>query len=254
MNIRVPELAGALNFRDMGGYATGEGRLVRWHKLYRSGTTHALLEADLAELGNRGIRYAYDLRSNHERREYPNRLASISNIHYSFQEHEEVPGDIRRLLGSAQVSVADSRRMMIGLYRQLPYTSLDAYRSLFAHLIAGSLPLVFNCAAGKDRTGVAAALILSALGVPFETILEDYLLTNQFFARSCEILLQGKAANVFASLDRQIWEPLMRVDAEYLQSTFDELNTAHGSVEQYLSTRLGVGKVELKQLRSHLLE
>jgi len=146
--MRIPKLIGALNFRDMGGYRVAAGRTVRWNTLYRSGTTHAMTADDIAQLATKGIRYAYDLRSNTERREYPNRLTEIANLAYRYRDHDRIPGDIKRLLASPGVCAKDARQLMISVYRQLPYDFRDAYRSLFQHLVAGNLPLVFNCTAG----------------------------------------------------------------------------------------------------------
>lgn len=251
---RVPELEGALNFRDLGGYRSADGRTVRWHCVYRSGTTHALTVGDIARLGAQGIRYAYDLRSNQERREQPNRLRDIANLEYRFRDHDHLPGDIRRLLKSPEARAEHSHQVMLDVYRTLPFEFADAFRILFRHIADGDIPLVFNCTAGKDRTGVAAALMLTALGVPRETVFEDYLLTEQFFEQSCKLILRERAMPMLATLDRAIWEPLMRVHPEYLEATFEQLASSHGSVEGYLRDQLGLDAAQLESLRSRLLE
>lgn len=251
---RVPELEGALNFRDLGGYAAAEGRTVRWNIVYRSGTTHALTGADVARLGARGIRYAYDLRSNNERRTHPNRLRDIANLDYRYRDHDHLPGDIRRLLKSPDVRAEHAHQVMIEVYQKLPSEFEDAFRALFLLLTNGNLPLVFNCTAGKDRTGVAAALLLTALGVARETVLEDYLLTSQFFDRSCELILNEGGAELFTAVDRTIWEPLMRVHPEYLTAMFDHLDVTYGSVDHYLRDQLSIDAARIDRLRAHLLE
>jgi protein-tyrosine phosphatase len=251
---RFPDLAGALNFRDMGGYLAVDGRRIRWKRLYRSGTTHAMTGADLEHLSAGGIRYAYDLRSNGERRYQPNRLTSIDDLEYRFLDHDRISGDITRALRDSEALPEHSRNMMTSIYRRLPYDFRDAYSELFQHLANDDLPLVFNCAAGKDRTGVAAALILTALGVPRETVLEDYLLTDQCFDRSCELILQGTRKHPFAGVKREVWEPVMRVDGAYLTAMFEQVNVSHGSVENYLAQDLGVGDQTLERIRHHLLE
>jgi protein-tyrosine phosphatase len=251
---RVPDLEGALNFRDLGGYRATDGRSVRWHCVYRSGTTHALTAGDIARLGAQGIRYAFDLRSNKERRDQPNRLRDIANLEYRFRDHDHLPGDIRRLLESPETRAEHTHQMMIDLYRTLPFEFADAFRTLFSHITDGDIPLVFNCTAGKDRTGVAAALLLTALGVPRDTVLEDYLLTGQFFERSCDLILREGTMPLLATLDRTIWEPLMRVHPEYLEAMFERLTSSHGSVEGYLLDQLGLDAAQLEALRSRLLE
>jgi len=252
-NNRIQELEGALNFRDLGGYAAADGRTVRWNTLYRSGTTHALTPTDIARLGALGVRYAYDLRSNKERRDQPNRLRDIANLDYRYRDHDDLPGDIRRLLRSPDARAENSHRVMVDVYQKLPYEFVDAFGALFELLLNGELPLVFNCTAGKDRTGVAAALILTALDVPREVILEDYLLTGEFFERSCELIL--KDGGLFlASMPRAVWEPVMRVHPDYLRGMFDQLQASHGSVRGYLRDLLRLDDTDIDKLRSNLLE
>lgn len=252
--VRIPRLEGALNFRDLGGYRAADGRTVRWNCVYRSGTTHALTPADVARLGLQGIRSAYDLRSNNERREQPNRLRDIADLAYRYRDHDHLPGDIRRLLKSPDVRTEQTHEVMIGVYRTLPYEFADAFRALFQLLADGEVPLVFNCTAGKDRTGVAAALLLTALGIPRDAVLEDYLLTAQFFDQSCEMILKPGGAPLFGSLDRAVWEPLMRVHPQYLDAMFEQLLTTHGAVEGYLRDQLGMDAEHRERLKSQLLE
>jgi protein-tyrosine phosphatase len=254
MNPRIPNLAGALNFRDMGGYPTIDGRRVKWNQLYRSGTTHAMTDEDLQYVFASGIRYACDLRSNSERHHQPSRLSGIANIEYSFRDHDRPPGDLSRLIKEPNASRERTRERMRMLYRDLPYEFRDAYRELFVKLANGQLPMVFNCTAGKDRTGVAAALVLTALGVPRATVLEDYLLTEQFHGQCCEMILRGRSAGFFEGIAREIWEPMMRADSAYLDDMFDQLDTAHGSTLCYLAQELGVDHTMVVRLRSQLLE
>jgi protein-tyrosine phosphatase len=254
MNLRIPNLVGALNFRDMGGYPTMDGRRVKWNRLYRSGTTHAMTNEDLQYVFASGIRYACDLRSNSERNHQPSRLSGIADIEYWFRDHDRPPGDLSRLIKESSASPERTRERMRMLYRDLPYEFRDAYRELFVKLANGQMPLVFNCTAGKDRTGVAAALVLTALGVPRESVLEDYLLTEQFHEQCCEMILRGRSAAYFGGIAREIWEPMMRADSDYLDAMFDQLNAAHGSAVCYLSEELGVDEAMVGRLRSQLLE
>ncbi len=254
MTTRIPPLAGALNFRDLGGYFTQDGRSVRWRILYRSGTTHALTAEDLQVISDSGIRYAYDLRSNRERSKYPSRLTEIANLRYRFRDHEQLPGNLKQLLRSADGRPEHSRRRMLSMYRQLPYEFQAPLQSIFRHLIDADLPLVFNCTAGKDRTGVAAALIFAALGVARDAILEDYLLTAEFFERSCEVLIGEVNGGSYEGVPREVWEPFMRVYPEYLNAMFDELDASHGSVARYLGAQLGIDGAALERLRDNLLE
>jgi protein-tyrosine phosphatase len=254
MTTRIPPLVGALNFRDLGGYLGADGRKTRWNTLFRSGTTHAMTPEDVALLSAYGIRYAYDLRSNEERRAYPTRLREIAELEYRFRDHDQLTGDIGRLLNSPDTGAEHSRQFMISMYRRLPYEFEGAFRSLFQFLSDGDLPLVFNCTAGKDRTGVAAALVLTALGVARETVLEDYLLTEQFLDRSYQLVLGKNNMTQFGGTDLVLWEPLMRAHPEYLNAMFDRLQESHGSVEGYFRERLAIDAKTLGPMRDNLLD
>ena len=85
-------------------------------------------------------------------------------------------------------------------------------------------------------------------------MLEDYLLTSQFFDRSCELILSEGGAELFTAVDRTIWEPLMRVHPDYLTAMFDHLDVTYGSVDHYLRDQLGIDAVRIDRLRAHLLE
>ncbi|MGD0503569.1 MAG: tyrosine-protein phosphatase [Steroidobacteraceae bacterium] len=249
---RIPPLTGALNFRDMGGYPTATGGATRWGCLYRSGTAHALTDADLTWLTGRGIRFAYDLRSDGERRQHPNRLQDLVDLNYRFVHHDRITGDIAKSLRAAGTRAEDTRRTMLAFYRALPFAFKDSYRTLLMHLADGDLPLVFNCSVGKDRTGVAAALILSVLEVPRSLILEDYLLTEQYFERSCD-LFAAEYQDLFNGVAREVWEPLMRADADYLQAMLERLQAEHGSVVGYVQSELGVTEAQIARIRSNLV-
>ncbi len=247
-------VAGGLNFRDMGGYAAADGRTVRWNCLYRSGTTHDMTTEELRVLAAKGIRYAHDLRSNAERELHPNRLSGLAGVEYWCRNHDQLSGDLVRLMGQPNVQAEQGREAMLTLYRDLPYDFRDAYRELFMSLADGRLPLVFNCSAGKDRTGVAAALVLTALGVPRVSIVEDYLLTEQCYEQLCQMLIRRDGTEGLTNPASAIWESMLRADAAYLGAMFEQLEAAHGTAERYLSDELGVDTLVIERLRGHLLE
>jgi protein-tyrosine phosphatase len=254
MTIRILELQGGLNFRDLGGYPTTDGRSVKWKILYRSGTSHAMSLRDIHLLSALGIRFAFDFRSNEEREAHSARFTLIPDLYYEYQDHHHVAGDIRRLLESPNARPDDSHDLMISMYRQLPYDFRKPLQRLFQMLEQGNLPLVFNCSAGKDRTGIAAALVLSALGVSRDVIMEDYMLTEHCFDQSCALLLNQSNMRLFERIGREVWEPLMRVHPNYLNAMFDRLTDSHGSVHNYLAEVLGVDANVAHRLRNQLLQ
>ncbi|WP_030540867.1 tyrosine-protein phosphatase, partial [Sphingobium sp. DC-2] len=121
-------------------------------------------------------------------------------------------------------------------------------------LAAGKVPLVFNCSAGKDRTGVAAAIILSALGVPMEEVIADYMLTNDSIGELAGILEQEPEYSRWVAEQPEVAYPLLRAEPEYLQRTFSILETRHGGIEGYLTGRLGISSAEIATIRALLLD
>src|SRR5262249_3642708 len=144
------------------------------------------------------------------------------------------------------------RSMMSSFYQQMPTRYREAYRELFARLVRGDIPLVFNCSAGKDRTGVAAALVLSALGVPRAGSLNDYALSEPCVDFMAEIARDdgqntghGQAPSDFSrfrKLPREALQTLMRSDPVYLEAMLTSLDTSHGGVLPFLDEELGVGE------------
>ena len=172
---RLP-LEGASNFRDLGGYETEDGRTVRWRKVFRSGAMDRLSDGDLTQLHELGLRTICDLRHSEEQTIHPTRVAPQAppTIH-SLPIRPRVAGNYRERIEADDPDAGDlARDYMTEAYRCYVRDHAEAYRGLMQQLAEpANHPLVFHCAAGKDRTGFGAALILMTLGVPEETIFED---------------------------------------------------------------------------------
>ncbi|HKT71657.1 MAG TPA: tyrosine-protein phosphatase [Steroidobacteraceae bacterium] len=261
-------LQGGRNFRDLGGYSTQEGRRVRMRRVYRSGVLAYLTDEDHAHLCELGIRVVCDFRAPNERTREPVRWrdAQILHRHWDYDQRTvNLRGMLVGLVGSESLDAAKlvpdiTRRAMLKLYRAMPTRLQEPYTWLFRQLIAGELPLVFNCSAGKDRTGVAAALILTALGVPREQIFADYMLTSQVVDLE-KVLFSSPIASVgiddhgyLTKIGREAREPILTVHPEYLEAMFEQLATDFGSTESYLEKHLGLGPRQLSALRAQLLE
>ncbi len=170
-NQRLLPLEGGRNFRDLGGYRTEEGRLIRPSIIFRSGTMHNLTDNDHAYLAKLGLQTVVDLRTTEERAAEPTTWPddAVEHLHFDY-EMENSMGDLREQFLKQRAQPDDVRKAMIGMYRSIAYDHADQYRELFGRLAGGHLPLAFHCSAGKDRAGTAAALILSALDVPREIV------------------------------------------------------------------------------------
>lgn len=236
-------LQGASNFRDLGGYATADGRITRWRQLFRSNHLGHLTAADIEVVRSLGVRSAFDFRGLEERAEAACGLAEIT-VH-SLPIEPTVVAALRARLAAGALCAADALEIMRDSYRNYVRCNTHSFRALFAHLQDDSAPLVIHCTAGKDRTGFACALVLYALGVPDEIIAEDYLLTNRFYRRD------------FSSgtdLPEDVRQAIGCVEASYLAAGFDAIRADYGDLESYLQQGLGVGSAERAALKARYLQ
>ncbi|MFJ9613854.1 tyrosine-protein phosphatase [Streptomyces noursei] len=241
---RSLHLASAPNFRDVGGYRTGDGRWVTMGVLYRTGDLHALSDADLATLQRLGIRTDLDLRMPYERAEAPDRTPAGARYISANVLGQDVKGDL-------PATAAASRRMMADSYRLLVSkpSALNGYRSLFQLADApGSSPLAFHCQGGKDRTGWGSAALLAALGVDRATVMRDYLATNDYLAAQNAATLARQTPETAARL-----KPILEAKAMYLNTAFDEVKARFGTFDRYLRDGLGLTDQDLARLREALL-
>lgn len=250
---RVLPLEGGLNLRDMGGYSTADGRRVKYRMLYRSGMMSMLTEADERHLAGLGILTVCDLRSPSERSHTPNRWCEPAGVHYWSRDYGETTGVLAEMLRGSSPTTDLMHQGMIELYRELPIDHAPSYRFMFERLLAGYAPLLFNCSAGKDRTGVGAALILGALGVGRDEIFEDYLLTNRYFDPERLIGRFGEHGERFRKIGAEVVRPLMVAHADYLAAMFDSFERDHGGFDAYLAG-LGVDTAARARLGDLLLD
>jgi protein-tyrosine phosphatase len=251
---RVIPLEGGLNFRDLGGYRGASGRLTRWRCLFRSGTTHLLTPTDLERVAELKIRAVMDLRSQSERQEHPHGLCREPKMMYSAHDYESVAGNLAKMLVDPAFDATQARTAMIDLYAEMPYEFAPVYRQLFLHASTGPLPLLFNCAAGKDRTGVAAALLLSAVGVDWGDIVADYLVTQTVVPHIIRILHSSKSSEALKGLSAQVLSPLVGVDRAYLDAMREAIIIRSGSIEDYLLSQLNLNLDVLGALRQRILD
>jgi len=250
---RVPTLQGSRNFRDLGGYATGDGRSVRWGMLYRSGSLARFTPADLDQLKAFGITGLCDLRTKAERTAEPYPWHADMGLSYWSRDYDIGFGELRSILASGLSTGQAAKDGMIAGYRRLPFEQAPAYRELFRRLAAGELPLIFNCSAGKDRTGAAAALILSALGVPRATIVEDYALTDQLLDLGTVFRSRASSASLVAAHPPEVIDAIVGCDPAYIQAALHAVGAGDGPPETYLREVLGVSAQKLEQIRANLL-
>ena len=238
------KLSGASNFRDLGGYPTSDGRTVRWRQIFRSNHLGHLTDDDAAVLRELGVRSAFDFRGTEERTAAICGIPEIS-VH-SLPVEPTVVAALRAIAAAGTPLSADHAvEVMRESYSGYVQNNTPRYRTLFAHLLEDSAPLVIHCTAGKDRTGFACALILHTLGVSRDTIAEDYLLTNHFYRRD---------PNHSSDLPDEIKQVLGSVQESFLAAAFEAIDADYGDLETYLRDGLGLGKAERAHLEARYLQ
>ncbi len=251
---RVLTLEGGQNFRDLGGYRTTSGRHVKWGLLYRSGAMNGLTDADFAQLEARGIRTVCDFRSTSERTAAPVRWPD-KNKPAIFADDYSMDRDFAGLM-RPNLTGAQAADAMTEAYSKMPMRFASQYRRMFAELVAGRVPLAFNCSAGKDRTGIAAALVLTVLGVPRATVTEDYLLSNRYYdprKGASGTAADDRTSAFMKALPADALKALIGVDRRYLDAAFATMRAQPGGFDGYLRHQLHLDTAAIRTLRARYL-
>jgi protein-tyrosine phosphatase len=233
------DLVGARNFRDVGGYRTADGHTVRTGVVYRSNKLSELTEADLQRLVDLDVTLDVDLRNVVERYDEPDRVpagtryqvADVVSLSHGLRFHGNATVTLVKALAAGLFNGSDNLGQSIAYpfmvdFVGADYAFGDLLRAIASH---DSGAAVFHCTAGKDRTGWGAAVLLSLLGVPRETVEADFLLSNE------------KLGNPKA------------VELSWLRAAFDEVDHLYGSVEVYARQGLGLDDATITALRTRLL-
>jgi protein-tyrosine phosphatase len=256
---RILCFEGACNFRDVGGYLTQEGRVVRWAMVYRTGVLSYFTGQDHASLMELGVRAICDLRRAEEREREPTRWPDAAARSLFFSDGDATP-TIRALSAGKPSTAGGMFDAMVELYRILPAWMGERIGGMFECLATDHAPLIVHCAAGKDRTGVAVAVLLSALGVPREVVIEDYLLTNEAgdferFIRSRHAAQLGLADehHPLLAMPADVRKVLFSADPAFLEAAFDAIDEL-GGLERYLERTARVSPESLERVRAVMLE
>ncbi len=251
-------LRGSHNFRDVGGYRSANGQTVRWELLYRSDDLGGLGAGDLDHISRLNLQSVCDLRSPGERESRPDRLPlhnPPSVIYLPIDASGTSPAEVREVILSGAARSMDFECTMKRFYRDMAASGVSQFATLFQLLSDPTRrPLLIHCVGGKDRTGVAIALFLLALGVPLGTVFSDYLATNTYSVRRIQhTILMVRLFSCFRCGPAQM-RPLLEARQEYLQIAFDQMMEMCGSVDGYLRNALGVTEANRARLRDLWLE
>jgi len=268
---RVLKIDGAINFRDLGGYQGQDGRCVKWGQVYRSAQLDRLSEQGIRDLASLGIQAVVDLRFSDESLKYPTIKAAVPDAKM-LSWHDEFQDDSHHRSDAMQRSWRDSlksqdpeqvREAMRINYPQKLYSHRAIYKKMLLCLSEGHMPLVFHCAAGKDRTGVAAALILSLLGVSNQQIVEDYLITQNEIKHLLETWAAGGAVDsddyedFQKSLSRQpreLIQPVFDADVNYINTLLEYVENTYQGFSNFAAQILELSDAQVKALQENLLD
>ena len=236
-------IAGMPNFADLGGIATTDGRSVKWGMIYRSGELSELSDADLTYIENLNLKTIVDFRFQEEKNEAPDRIPEgVDTIPIPVVDGSYDVQTITQWLFNGDSEAFDT--MLIHVNRVLATEEQDNFKEFFNHIEKGET-LLFHCTKGKDRAGFAAAMFLSALGVDRETVIDNYLKSNDYLSEITEQTIQYVSSK---GLDGELLRPILEVKAEYLQTAFDIIDNEYGGIDNYLVNNLGIDVEKLKML------
>ena len=252
---RLVALEGALNWRDLGGYRTADGRVTKWDRIYRSDGLDQLTDADLDVVAELGIKLVFDFRVDREVDEFPSRLVGHPTVRCQRLPigGDEVEGrSILEIIRAGELrtyTVED----MAGTYEHLLEDFAPVFGEVLTHAAdPANHPMVFHCTAGKDRTGLMAMLVLGALGVADDEIARDYELTTHY--RSSKRLVVLRPQLEAAGVDVDAVLPFLTAQAPVMAATIAALEDRHGSIDRYLTGPAAVTEETLAQLRTVLTE
>jgi|WetSurSiteA1Bulk_404760.scaffolds.fasta_scaffold08493_2 protein-tyrosine phosphatase len=259
---RHVKLDGQPNFRDLGGYSTTDGRRIRRGQIYRSGQLSSLSDQDLATLEKLKIRTVVDLRGTSEvQTRGKDRLPEgVRGVSYPIEVTAPAKG--AKTEPAPAPSSAIPNDLMSQATQSIILDRTDVYAALIRELAEPpNRPLVFHCTAGKDRAGIGAAIVLTLLGVPWETVREDYVLSNYYRKDENDRELKnirdgiaGKQGIPPDKVDMTSIEAMFYVKPEYLDAARQAVIGKYGSMESYIREGLGISDKVVAKLRNELLE
>jgi protein-tyrosine phosphatase len=258
LSIEAPEIVeaprrlpfeGAANFRDLGGYPTEPGGQTRWGTVYRADALHRFSPADLDAFAELGCRTVIDLRGDSEREQYPD---PVPSVHLPLITRRPDDADEARAALARFRDAASGESALRELYGRILADGHEILGRIFTALAEpGALPAVFHCTAGKDRTGLSAALLLELLEVPRSVVLDDFELTAMYWHP--QVNSEPLENLVALGMGPEAAAALMGAPRWTMKETLDELDEVYGGVEAYLTGNAGVSPEALGRLRSELV-
>jgi len=242
-NIKIKKVH---NFRAVGNIKNVDGRSLKEGKLYRSGHLHTLKKKSFDELDKLGIKEVIDLRNSKEIAQKPDNLpGDIMYKNYSaFEDEGDQLDQAKKLVLKGKVDGSDADKRMLDFYKDYVTENPEIIRKIITEILESDQPVLYHCTAGKDRTGITTALILTILKFDKETIYSDYLLSNNYRKKLIEkrLNLANNLHFLYPKMDVKVLEKLSWVETDYLDAAFNEINKEYGSIDNYIQKVLGISE------------
>lgn len=241
---KVIHLKKITNFRTVGNIKNTEGRTLKEGKFYRSAHLHKLKKRSFDRFDELGIKEIIDLRNSKEIAQKPDQIPADNTYkkYSAFEDEGDQLSQAKKLVLKGKVNASDADKRMIDFYREYVTENPETIKTIITEVLESKDPVLYHCTAGKDRTGIITALILTILKFDKETIYNDYLLSNNY--RKNLVQKRLRLANtlhfLYPKMDLQVLEKLSWVEKRYLDAAFEEINKKYGSADAYIQQVLGI--------------
>ncbi|WPO92085.1 tyrosine-protein phosphatase [Chryseobacterium sp. HR92] len=245
---KVIHIKKVTNFRTVGNIKNTEGRTLKEGKLYRSAHLNKLKRKSFDDLEKLGIKEIIDLRNSKEIAQKPDQLPSctVYKKYSAFEDEGDQLAQAKKLVLKGKVNASDADKRMIDFYREYVTENPEIIKKIITDILESEDPVLYHCTAGKDRTGITTALILTILKFDKETIYNEYLLSNNY--RKDMVQKRLRLANslhfIYPKMDLQVLEKLSWVEKRYLDAAFGEIDKKYGSTDAYIQQVLGISDIK----------
>jgi len=232
------------NFRTIGNIKNIDGRILKDGKFYRSAHLHQLKNKSIEEFQKLGIKEIIDLRNSKETSQKPDVIPqNIDYKNYSaFEDEGDQLDQAKKLVLKGKVNGSDADKRMLDFYKNYVTENPEIIQKIIHEILDSESPVLYHCTAGKDRTGIITALILTILKFDRATIENDYLLSNNYRKQLVQkrLHLAHNLYFIYPKMDLNVIEKLSWVEKDYLHASFSEIDNKYGSIDVYIHQVLGI--------------
>lgn len=240
------EIKKVTNFRTVGNIKNTDGRILKEGKFYRSGHLYQLKKKTLKTFENLGIKEIIDLRNSKEISQRPDVIPqNVDHKNYSaFEDEGDQLDQAKKLVLKGKVKGTDADQRMLDFYKTYATENPEIIKKIIHEILDSEDPVLYHCTAGKDRTGIITALILTILKFDSATIENDYLLSNNYRKQLVQkrLHLAHNLHFIYPKMDLNVIEKLSWVEKDYLKAVFLEINKKYGSIDIYIHQNLGISE------------